>query len=270
MQRFIAKAKGSEVHRNHRLGPELTKGLESLLGIHMNVAFSRRLIGSDGQEGDFDVRACANFPEAVEVSGVAAMEDCSAGVFEEKASESPVAVVEDACAPMACGSEGNFERAMLKALPMAQFVNPVESQIMHEIADVFGHGDGLVAGYGAQRAAIQMIEVSMGDQHEIDGRKVAELDPGMLDALNDLEPFRPIGIDEHAVLGSLNEKGGVSDPSDANLAGRKFGKDRLDLVSLTFRKEGRNNDFRKKISFMPPIAKAHVHVVLRFCALSSF
>ena len=159
---------------------------------------------------------------------------------------------------------------MLKALPVAQLVDPVKSQIMHEIADVFGDGDRLVAGYSAQGAAIQMIEVSVGDQHEIDGRKVAELDPGMLDALNDLEPFRPIGIDEHAVLGSLNEKGGVPDPSDANLAGRKFGKDRLDLASLTFRKEGRNNDFRKKISFVPPVAEAHVNVISRFCALSSF
>jgi hypothetical protein len=159
---------------------------------------------------------------------------------------------------------------MLKALPVAQFVDPVESQIMHEIADVFGHGNGLVAGYGAQRAAIQMIEVGMGDQHEIDGGEVAELDPGMLDAFNDLEPFCPIGIDEHAVLGGLNEKGCMSDPGDAKLAGRKFGKDRLDLVSVTSGKERGNDDFRKKISFVPAVAKAHVDVISRFWALSSF
>jgi hypothetical protein len=62
----------------------------------------------------------------------------------------------------------------------------------------------------------------------------------------------------------------MPDPCDANLAGRKFRKDRLDLVSLTSRKEGWNNDFCKKISFMPPVAKAHVNVISRFCALSSF
>ena len=121
---------------------------------------------------------------------------------------------------------------MLKALPVAQLVDPVKSQIMHEIADVFGDGDRLVAGYSAQCAAIQMIEVSVGDQHEIDGREVAELDPRMLDPLDHLEPFCPVGVDEHAVLGGLNEKGRMADPCDANLSRREFREYGLDLAPL--------------------------------------
>jgi hypothetical protein len=62
----------------------------------------------------------------------------------------------------------------------------------------------------------------------------------------------------------------MSDPGDAKLAGRKFGKDRLDLVSVTSGKERGNDDFRKKISFVPAVAKAHVDVISRFWALSSF
>ena len=209
----------------------------------MDVTFRRRLVGSNRQKGDLNVCARADFPEAIEVGGVPAVENRSACVFKKKPSESAVAVMKNTCAPMACGSEGDLEGAMLEALPMAQLVDPVKSQIMHEITDVFGDGDGLVAGYGAQCAPIQMIEVSVCHQHEIDGREVVQLNPRMLDPLDHLEPFCPIGVNEHTVLGSLNEKGRVADPCDAELAGRELGKDRLYFVSLSSDKQRRNNDF---------------------------
>jgi len=181
-----------------------------------------------------------------------------------------VAVVEDSGAPVTRRGKGDFESAMLEALPIAQFMDPIESQIMHEIADMFGDGDGLVAGYCTQRAAIQMIEMRVGDQDEINGREIAEFDPGMLDPLDHLEPSRPIGINEHAVLGSLNEKGGVSNPRHANFPRRKLGKYRLDPMSMTPGKQGGNDDLGKKVPFVPSVTEPHVNVITRFCALSSF
>ena len=237
VERLIAEAERSEMHWNHRLGVKLTKGLEGLLRIHVDVTFRRRLIGPDRQESNFNVRPRSNFLKAFEVSGVAAVEDRSSGVFDKKASKSAVAIVQDACAPMPRGCQGDFERAVLEALPVAQFVNPVESQIMYQIANVLWDRDRLIAGYRAQRAAIKMIEVSMGDEYEIDGRKVAELNPGILHAFDDLEPFCPIGIDKHAVLGSLNEKRRMPNPSDANLAVWEFGENWFDSAAVTSGKE---------------------------------
>lgn len=268
VKRFVAKAESSKMHRNHHLGPKLAKRLQGLLGIHVNVALSGRLISADGEQGEFDVGALADLLEAFKVGGVAAVKYRASRVFDEKAAESSVAIVKDSCSPVSCRGEGDLEGAVLEALPGPQLVDAIESQVMNEIADVLGHGDGLIAGYGAQRAAVEMVEMRVGYKNEIDGREITELDPRMLDALDDLEPLCPVGIYEHAVLGGLDEEGCVSDPRHAELSGREFGEDRLEPVPVASGKERGDNNLGKKISPVPPIAEPHVDMILRLCALS--
>ena len=119
-----------------------------------------------------------------EVRGVAAVKNRSTGILEEKTSKSAMTIVKNARAPMAGGRQRDFERAMFKALPRAQLMDPVKSQAMHEIADMLRHRDRLVAGDGAQSPAIKMIEMGMCHQDKIDRRKVADLDPGILDTFD--------------------------------------------------------------------------------------
>ncbi len=121
---------------------------------------------------------------------------------------------------------------------------------------------------GAQRAAVEVVEMRVSNQNEIDGREITELDSRMLDTFNDLEPLGPIWIYEHAVLRGLNEEGCVSDPSHANFSGGKFREDRLEPVPVAPGKKRWNHDLRKKVSPVPPFAEPHVHVMLRLCALS--
>jgi hypothetical protein len=107
------------MHRDHHLGPELPKGLEGLLRIHVNVALCRRLIGSDGKKGDIDVRTPANFLETIEIGGVTAMKDRSPRILDEKTSKPPVTVVENAGTPVA-RRRGVTLRHVPKALPLPQ------------------------------------------------------------------------------------------------------------------------------------------------------
>ena len=101
VERFIAEAKRSEMHRNHHLRAELSKSLQGLFRIHMNVALSRRFIGSDWQQSDIDVRTRADFSETCEVRGVAAVKDRATGILEEKTSKSAMTIMKNARAPVA-------------------------------------------------------------------------------------------------------------------------------------------------------------------------
>lgn len=61
---------------------------------------------------------------------------------------------------------------------------------------------------------MEMVVVSMADEHEVDGWKVVDGDTGHARALDDAVPQRPIGVDEHVHGFELNEKPGVADPGN--------------------------------------------------------
>src|ERR1700686_1649203 len=82
---------------------------------------------------------------------------------------------------------------------------------------------------GAQRRTMQMIEMRMGDQHHVDGRKVGNAQSGTTQALQHKKPACEVGIDDNALAANLHEKAGVADEGDAKFAIR--GEPRL--VSLT-------------------------------------
>lgn len=269
MQWFVAEAECSKMHRNHHLGTKLAKRLESLLGVHVDVPFCRCLVSANGKQCEFNVGTFPDLLKSLKVCGVAAVEYGASGVFDEKPSESSVAVMENSSTPVTRRSKGDLQGAMFKTLPTTQLVDFIESQAVDEVADMFGYGYGLVAGYRAQGAAVQVIEVRMCDQHEIDGREIVKFDSRVLDPLDDFKPLRPVGVYEHTVLGCLNEKRCVSDPRHTELSRGKIGEHGLDPVTVTSGKERGDDDLCKKVSLVPPVAQPHVHVILRLCALSS-
>ena len=71
---------------------------------------------------------------------------------------------------------------------------------------------------GAQRWPVQVIEVRVGDQHQIDRRQIAQLHARLAQPLQHEQPAREVGIDQHILPAHLHEKAGVADEGDAEFA----------------------------------------------------
>jgi hypothetical protein len=268
MQGFVAKAESAKMHGDHHLGAQLSKRLQSLLGIHVNIPFRGRFIGADGKQGQLDVGALTDLFKSVKVSGVATVKDRPSRILDEKTAKSSVAIVQNSRPPVTRRGQRYLERSMFKTLPMAQLVDAIKSESVDEATDMLGDGDRLIAGDCAKRAAVEMIKMGMSDQNQVDRGQVAKFNSRMFDALDDLEPLSPIWVDEDTVLGSLDEEGGVPDPRDANLSCRELWKHRLHTMTMALGEERRNDHLGKKVPLVPSFAEPHIHVILRLCALS--
>jgi hypothetical protein len=63
---------------------------------------------------------------------------------------------------------------------------------------------------GAQRGPVQMVEVGMRNQHQVDGRKVAQLYSGLSQTLQHKQPAGKIGIDDDVLSTDLDEEAGMA------------------------------------------------------------
>lgn len=84
-----------------------------------------------------------------------------------------------------------------------------------------GRRAGLAAGLardGAQRLFMQVIEMRVGDQHDVGRRQIAQIQSWLTQALQDEKPAREVGIDDNVVASNLEEKAGVPDERDAQFA----------------------------------------------------
>jgi len=63
---------------------------------------------------------------------------------------------------------------------------------------------------------------------------------------------------------------GSAGPSDANLPGGEFGKNRLELAAAPGSEEGRHHHFGQEIAFVPAVPQLHVQVIDGLYALFSF
>jgi hypothetical protein len=70
-----------------------------------------------------------------------------------------------------------------------------------------------------------VIKMGMGDQDQVNVRQMFNGQPGMAQSPDDQHPIGPIGVDQNIMLVSLNQKGGMSDPGQPNLARVDFRKD---------------------------------------------
>lgn len=267
---LVAEAEGSEVHRDQPLCAEFLKGLDGLFGIHVDIAFARGVVGSDRQEGEFDVEPFADFLEAGEVSRIATMEDRPAFVLEEKSAEPAVLVMEDAGTPVEGRGHGDLEPVEVDALPLAHFMDPLEAESMDEISDIVGDGDRLVGGHHAKGLAVEVVEMGMGHEHEIDGREVADFEAWLFDAFDDLEPLRPVRVDQDAVFRGLDEERGMSDPGDAKLIVDEFWEDGLERFAGAFCEHRRDQDFGQEVALVPSLARLHSDVIAWTGFLLSF
>ncbi len=57
-------------------------------------------------------------------------------------------------------------------------MDALEAQVVHEVAHAEGDDDGLVGRHGAQRAAVEVVEVRVRDEHEVDHRQFVQAEAG--------------------------------------------------------------------------------------------
>ena len=239
------------MHRNHALCAKLEKGAHGFFRIHVHFASAGRIVGANGEQRDIDLVALANFAESIEVSGVAAMKDGATADLHHEAAEAAVRIVQDARTPVMTRGEGDANRPMLVAFPIVQFVHAAKPEIVNEITDFERNNDRLVGGDFTQGLAIEMIEMGVSDEDQINRRKIVQTQPGMADSLDDLEPLRPVRVDEQAVSSGLHEERRVPDPGDPDFTILQLRKSGSGVFARAFGEQGRDEHLGEKISFVP-------------------
>lgn len=122
------------MHGNHHFAAEILEGLKSFFRIHVDVAPAGCFVGSDRENGDVDVVACANGFEIIEVSGIAAMEDVLAAAVNEEPTEVAVGIVEVSGSPVVGWSVSDGKPAELQFFPDVHFIDCGEFESGNEVA----------------------------------------------------------------------------------------------------------------------------------------
>jgi hypothetical protein len=84
--------------------------------------------------------------------------------------------------------ESNGYIADIEVFPFPQFMDSIKTKIMDQITNSAWHHDGLSGGDPAQATSIQMVEVSVGNQNQINRRQVINANSGPTDPLYHLKP----------------------------------------------------------------------------------
>ncbi len=172
----------------------------------MNFTACRRFIGAYGKQRQVDAEAGANFFEAREISCVSTMKNRAAIRRDHKPTEIAVQVRKKPGSPVVTWRERNLERPEFDGLPVVEFVHDVEPEIVDQVPHSRWNHDGLVRGYAAQRAPVEVIKMRMGYEYEVNGRQMMDFEARLFQSFDDLEPFRPNRIDQDVHLMRLDEK----------------------------------------------------------------
>src|SRR6266478_9551778 len=88
---------------------------------------------------------------------------------------------------------------------------------------------------------------------------MVNLEAGLLQPFYDLQPFRPVWIDQNVDLVCLNQKGRMTDPSETDLSGLDFWKNRRRELASAPNEERWNENFGQKIAPVPIRARTQLH-----------
>ncbi len=170
--------------------------------------------------------AGSDLAKSGEVGRIARVVDRVFAASKNVAAVSPMCVPENASSPVARWDMRDGDIAVAIASPPVEFHDVAKTEIRDQIKDMFGHDCG---GPGPaallcmlhdrpQRGAMEVIEMRMGDEHQINGRKISDAQARLSQALKDEEPAREIGVDHGIFPADLQEKAGMADKSNTHLA----------------------------------------------------
>ena len=201
--------------------------------------------------------------ETIEICRVAAVEDCAPRHLDDKAAEPAMRIMQHPRAPMVARGERDLQRTVFVTFPIVQLVDAPEAEVMDQISHLKGHHDRLVLRHFPQRFAIEMIEVGVRHEDEIDIRQIVQGEPGVLHALDHLQPLRPVRVDEHTEPLRLEQEGRVADPRHRNLALAHFGKRRTFIAAVAPGEDRGNEHLGQKVAPLPAVLRLEAHLLGR-------
>src|ERR1700731_4529650 len=111
-----------------------------------------------------------------------------------KPAESTMTIVKNASSPMVARSQRNGDFSDFQRLPSIQFVDPIESKVLHQVPHTVRDDDGLKCRDPSESSPVQMVKMGVSDEHEVNRRQMMQWYSGAPNTLNDFEPERPAGI----------------------------------------------------------------------------
>ena len=196
VKRLEGQLEGAMVHGNQPLRLEIVEGLDRLIGPHVDLAEGFWVVGPDGQQGQLGLEALADFMEPGEIGGIARVINRAPAVLQDEPAPAPVFISQGPGSPVLGRNEGHLPVVVAEAFPPFQFDDAAETQTLGQGRAAPGHHGDLRRGDLAQRRFVEMIEVRVGEQHEVDGRQIFYAEPGSLEALQQEEPVGEIGVDD--------------------------------------------------------------------------
>src|SRR5437868_15197516 len=121
----------------------------------MNFSPTRRIIGADWEQRDFDVKAFADFLKSREISAVAAVKNRAAIDLDHKTTKSAMEISEKTRAPVMTRRKRNLQAVEEHAFPVIKFVHDVDSKVVNERVDADRRDDGAVGGSSSQGARVK-------------------------------------------------------------------------------------------------------------------
>lgn len=146
------------------------------------------------------------------------MVDGGASEIDHIAPVATVGIGDFASAPMFGGNKGNGGTGKAETFPPLHFVDLFKTETVDEVAHARGDDDRLVGGDLSQASPIEVVEMSVGDEDEVDRGELVVFHSCVAEAPDDKKPIRPVRIDQNIAVRSLDKKRGVPDPRDGNLA----------------------------------------------------
>src|SRR5262249_38998821 len=155
---------------------------------------------------NLDPIALTDFSETGKVGAIAAVKNGAAVCRDDESAEVAMQIRQKPGAPVMTRCQRNFERAELDGLPVIELVHDVKPEIVHQVSYAHRHNNWLVRRYAAQRTPVEMIEVSVSHQNKIDRWQMMDFEARLLQALDYLEPLRPVRVDQDIDFVGLHKK----------------------------------------------------------------
>ena len=168
----------------------------------------------------------ADFAEAGKICRVPGVIDRMFAVAQNISAIAAMSIAQYACSPMPRRHMRDGHVAMAIAVPPVQLDHIAKTEIRDQIKNVLRHNDGRrrapklpgVLDQRSQRWPVQVIEVRMGDEHQINRRQIADPHSRLAQSFQDKKPAREVGIDDDVLAAHLQEKTGMANEGHAHLA----------------------------------------------------
>ena len=204
------------------------------------------MICADGQQRNLGRELFADSSETFKIRTVTGVINAATLVFKNETAITAMMVAQGACAPVFARSERHLPVLVPETFPPIEFDDSFETEVVSEIAHAPGHHTDFRMRQPPDRGFVEMIEVRVGEQHQVNGWQMFDFQPGTSDSLNQKQPVGKVWINQNVQIRELNQKGRVADPGDCHLPAVQLGKNRLFVAADARRQQNLPDHFLEK------------------------